>query len=141
MSPGKCRCLPHRGSSQSLQRANKQVPTMSSPNSNVLASRLAAARTRNAQQLQATSSADAAYQSEYKRFKAWVSEHGTIADDGGYINRSNIDLYFSEHVAPTRTGVRNTIRRIVQALQWYSDKKENPGAGFKVESDLSLIHI
>jgi hypothetical protein len=33
------------------------------------------------------------------------------------------------------TGVRNTIRRIVQALQWYSDKKENPGEGFKVESD------
>ena len=89
---------------------------MSSPNSNVLASRLAAARTRNAQQLQASLSADASYKSEYNRFKAWVREHGTIVDDDRYINRGNIDLYFREHVAPTRTGVRNTIRRIMQAL-------------------------
>ena len=54
---------------------------MSSPNSNGPASRLAAARTRYAQQLQASSSADASYKSEYKGFKAWVGEHGTI-DDG-----------------------------------------------------------
>jgi hypothetical protein len=114
---------------------------MSSPNSNVLANRLAAARTRNAQQLQASSSADASYRSEYKRFKAWVREHGTIDDGDRYINRSNIDLYFSEHVAPTRSGVRNTIKRIVQSLQWYSDKKENPGAGFQVESDSVTLAI
>ena len=113
---------------------------MSGPNTTV-ASRLAAARTKNALQLQASSSADASYTSEYKRFQAWVREHGAIDDGDRYINRSNIDLYFSEHVASTRTGVRNTIRRIVQALQWYSDKKENPGAGFQVESDAVTLAI
>jgi hypothetical protein len=132
----------HGSSSQSFEKVNnKPAPTMSSPNSTVLAGRLAAARTRNALQLQASSSADASYKSEYKRFKTWVREHGVVDDGDRYINRSNIDLYFSEHVAPTRAGVRNTIRRIVQALQWYSDKKENPGAGFQVESGSVTLAI
>jgi hypothetical protein len=102
---------------------------------------MAAARTRNAQQLQAPSSADASYKSEYIRFKTWVREHGIIDDGNRYINHSNINLYFSEHVAPTCTGVRNTICRIVQALQWHSDKKENLGAGFQVESDSVTLAI
>jgi hypothetical protein len=114
---------------------------MPSPNSTVIANRLAAARRRNAQQLQASASTDASYTSEYKRFQAWVSEHGVIDDGDRYINRSNIDLYFCEHVAPNRTGVRNTIRRIVQTLQWYSDKKENPGEGFEVESDSVTLAV
>jgi hypothetical protein len=123
---------------------NKLAPTMSSPNSTVLASRLTAARTRNAQQLQASSSADASYKCEYRRrFKTWVSEHGVIDDGDRYINLSNIDLYFSEHVAPTHTGVRNILLcRIVQALQWYSDnKEENPGVRFQVKSDSVALAI
>jgi hypothetical protein len=102
---------------------------MPSPNSTILANRPAAARRRNAQHLQASASTDDSYTSEYKRFQAWVSEHGVIDDGDRNINCSHIDLYFCEHVAPSPTGVRNTIRRIVQALQWYSDKKESEGVG------------
>jgi hypothetical protein len=120
----------HERSSQSFEKANKPAPNMPSPNLTVIANRLAAARRRNAQQLQASASTDASYTSEYKRFQAWVSEHGVIDDGDRYSNGSNIDLYFCEQVAPNRTGVRNTIPRTVQALQWYSDKKENPGEGF-----------
>jgi hypothetical protein len=124
----------HERSSQSFEKANnKPAPAMPSPNSSVLANRLAAAR-----QLPASASTDASYTSEYKRVQAWVSEHDVIDDGDRYINRSNIDLYFCEHVAP---GVRNTIRRIVQALQWYSDKKENLGEGFEVESDSVTLAV
>jgi hypothetical protein len=70
-----------------------------------------------------------------------VREHGVINDGNRYINRSNIDLYSCVHEVPTRTGVRNTIHRIVLALQWYSDKKENPGAEFQVESDAVTLAI
>jgi hypothetical protein len=103
--------------------------------------RLAVARTQNSEQLQASSTPDTSYTSEYKRYKKWVTQHGTIADGDRYISRSNIDLYFSEHIAPTRRGVRNSIRRIVLALQWFSDKRENPGGGFRVASDTVNLAI
>jgi hypothetical protein len=118
---------------------------MSSPNA-VVASRIAAATARNAAALRKSSKADASYKNEYTRFKAWVLEHGEVhnaGDDGRdrYITRSNLDLYFSEHVAPTRVGVRDTIKRIMQALQWYSDRKEWPGSGFQVENDVVSLAI
>jgi hypothetical protein len=90
----KCQCLPWELLTKPTQQASTNH--VLTPNSNALASRLAA-RNRNVQKkLQASSSADASNTSEYKSFKAWVREHGIIVDDGDrYINRSNIDLYFS----------------------------------------------
>jgi hypothetical protein len=84
--------MPTTGAPQSFEKVNnKPAPTMSSPNSTVLAGRLAAARTRNTLQLQASSSADASYKSEYKRFKTRVREHGVVDDGNRYINCNNID--------------------------------------------------
>lgn len=115
-----------------LQTRADDHKTMSSPNTTI--ARLAAAQSRNAATTAELSEPTGAYANEYDRFIAWVDEHGVVEEDGKYITRLNVDLYFTEHVAFYRTGTSGTIKRIVQGLQWFSSKKENPGSGFLVEN-------
>ena len=109
--------------------------------------RIAAAQGRNARQVKESSTCDDSYIREYRLFKEWVDDHGEIDNhsspdgDNIYLTRDNIDLYFSEHVAPEREGNRGTITRIRQGLEWFADNKEHIGTGFVVNSDVVKLAI
>jgi hypothetical protein len=83
---------------------------------------------------------DTTYQAEYTKFKTFVRENTeTLALDGTVtksITRLTVDRYFA-HVVVDRNGIRNTIRRIVSALQWFVTHREYVGVNdtfFDVES-------
>jgi hypothetical protein len=116
---------------------------MSLPNSNV-ASRLAAARARNAQQLEASSSLYTFYYtSEYKRFKTWVREHGVIVDNGNRFSTVAKCQPISATIWPhSYWGTEHHASYTsIQELQWDLDKKENLASGFQVESDAITLAI
>ena len=75
------------------------------------------------------------YNEEYKRFKKWLTAKQLGPDDAErYITRINIDAYFLQHVAKERIGVKNTLKRIINALQWYATYKEYTNFGFNVNN-------
>ena len=113
---------------------------MTSPNT--IAARIAAAQARNRVTTVESSTPNDTYESEFDRYKAWVDDNGFVdPDDGKYITRNNVDLYFSEHVAVERDGTTGTIKRILQALQWYSKNKEHAGSEFHVESAIVKLAL
>ena len=64
----------------------------------------------------------------------WVKEQPELATPmAPYINRDTIDHYF-ERVVVHHKGTRNTVRRIVSALQWFANYHEHVGLQFKVDS-------
>jgi len=68
---------------------------------------------------------DGTYKHEWNKYLKWLKENGRTADDHGrWLTRENLDLYFVLHVAKNRMGVRNTLQRIANALQWYADRRE-----------------
>ena len=72
---------------------------------------------------------DDSYHQNYKRFVKWVDAQGDAApnENGLYITRTNVDLYFSRAI-PTFAGNQNTISRHWWALQWYADYREYVGS-------------
>jgi hypothetical protein len=91
---------------------------MSLSKSNAATSRLATARARNAQQLQASSSADTSYTREYKRFKTWAREHGVIDHDDINISLAILTCTSASMQPPLIVQGRGTR----QQYAWYSAK-------------------
>ena len=78
------------------------------------------------------------YKSEYKRFCDWVRAQPELhTNSEPYLTQTNINHYFTR-VVVKRKGVRNTIRRIVSALQWHVNKREFVDAPFNIESKAVL---
>jgi hypothetical protein len=79
----------------------------------------------------------ATYLAEVKRYQKWLSDHGRGADEEGrWITRQNLELYFSTCLAQERSGVQSTLARIGNGLQWYADFREYPGESFVVKDGL-----
>ena len=71
---------------------------------------------------------DKTYASEFKRFKKFVLEDENLTTvSAPFITRENINHYFTRVIA-VRLGVRNTIGRVVNALQWFADNREYLGS-------------
>jgi hypothetical protein len=68
------------------------------------------------------------YRQNYNRFCRWIDQQEgyDTDDDGRYITRSNIDLYFSRAV-PTYAGQGNTIKSHQWALEWFAYYREYVG--------------
>ena len=87
----------------------------------------------------ALTTCDSSYTNEYNRFVAWVQSEPDLGPDegGSLLTRDNIDHYFTRVIA-SRTGVPNTINRIVASLEWYAWNRDHVGAtpAFIVKSPL-----
>lgn len=95
---------------------------------------LAQAHAANIRRLRATPLPDSSYVCEYNKYKAWVrTNRERHALDAALITRKNIDAYYVHEVV-SRDGKKNTVGRILWALQWFSDYRERPAEGFVVKS-------
>ena len=65
---------------------------------------------------------DRTYASIYKKFVKWVKDKLDIVDPP-FITPTTVDHYFSEEVVKN-TGCKQTLMKIVSALDWYVKKKE-----------------
>jgi hypothetical protein len=70
------------------------------------------------------------YRQSYNRFCRWINQQEgyDTDDDGRYITRSNVDLYFSRAV-PTYAGQGNTIKSHQWALEWFAYYREYVPSG------------
>ena len=102
--------------------------------SNTVVDSIAKARLVNKEAICEGSDTNKNYKAEWKKFKKFCQTHPEATIGSPWLTRDNIDLYFSVEVAMTRTGNRNSLRRIVWALQWFADHDEHLGESFDVES-------
>jgi hypothetical protein len=68
------------------------------------------------------------YMREFKNFKEWVQGQPDLATQTApFLTPINVDHYFTR-VITCRAGNRNTIRRVINALDWYGVNREHIGA-------------
>lgn len=87
--------------------------------------RLDEARQQNAATIQGEE-CNENYLNEWKKFKDWVDENLDVEEldqPSPYLTRFNVDMYFQLEVV-NRTGARNHINRIKNALEWYAKYHE-----------------
>ena len=88
--------------------------------------------------LRRSTSCDKTYTLEYNKFVAWVKAQPELTTPmAPYLSRANVDHYFTRYVA-RRGSTPNTVRRIMNALDWYGNYREHVGAdpAFKCLSPL-----
>ena len=67
---------------------------------------------------------NANYKSEYKKYVTWVLEHPELhIFDVPFVRREAVDHYFARKIVE-RNVCRNTVTRVVNALQWFADNSE-----------------
>jgi hypothetical protein len=101
-----------------------------------IAQRINDANAANVQTVQAHVKPDATYAREWRRFKEFVDAEraaDNIPSGEKYLTRENVDLYFSEKISKRNVNPDGA-RRVVSALQWFSDRYEHAFDAFKVES-------
>ena len=92
-------------------------------------------RATNLVLLQASTTPNATYASDFSRYRSWVTAQDEL-DDVPLFSRENVDHYFSRMIA-YRAGKPDTARKVVSALQWYCNFHYN-STPFTVESTLVL---
>lgn len=83
---------------------------------------------------------DSSYQGEYKKFVHWVEENNMRKGEDKYIHRDSVDEYFRKAVV-LRTCAKESISRIVQALQWFHNNLESPATQFLVKNAVVMEAI
>lgn len=95
---------------------------------------MADATRRNIETLRNTPPDDT-YKSEWNRFVKWMQEHGQAPDDEGrWLTKDNLQLYYSTCLGQERTGKKDTLTRVGNAMQWYTDYREWPMARFDAKT-------
>jgi hypothetical protein len=111
--------------------------------SSTISARVKAANIRNAKDIRKEKSCDATYKTEWRRFTTFVDaevEKGELSlDDGIYLTRENVDIYFAESISARDTVTADTARRAVPALQWYADHVEHIHEHFVVEDSSAVF--
>ena len=98
--------------------------------------RIAAATRANVHTVNSNKRPNESYESEWKRFQAFVDERrleNKLQPEEKYLTRDNVDLYFGEKVA-YREVTPDSARRVVSSLQWFADHREHHEASFPVDS-------
>ena len=86
--------------------------------------RLQQSNLENARKIADAATCDATYSSAYSNFVKWVKECPDLdTEEAPFIMTTNVDHYFSREILKKR-GTKNTINRIVNALEWYAVHKE-----------------
>ena len=76
----------------------------------------------------------AAYQSEFNRYVEWVLSQPDLGTPAApFLTRNNVDHYFTRVIA-IRKGSRNTIRRVMNSLDWFGTHREHISASPKFKS-------
>lgn len=87
--------------------------------------------------------ANKSYVSEWNRYKQWVTEKrtaGLVPMGCKYIETMSIDLYFQEDVVQRKITAPSA-RRVLSALQWYSNNFEHVLPKLNLESDTVKVAL
>ena len=106
-----------------------------------IAAVIAQARATNATAIRDNSSTNKNYTSEWNLFVKFVDSHADCSSGPPWLTRSNIDIYFSVHIAASRCCNKGALRRVVNSLQWFAKNKIFPREKFEVESPIVLEAI
>jgi hypothetical protein len=84
-------------------------------------------------------SCDKSYTSEYKIFVKWVkAQPGLATTEAPFLTRVNLDHYFTR-VITRRKGCSNSMRRVLNALDWYAHNREHVGVYPKFRCSSSAV--